>query len=389
MHNSHPVSPGQRLMQQPLLRGGFAIMLGCTIVSAAADAALLGGTRFAFKVKPDAAPAAAKTDINRIDHSMLDSVVEIQGTIKTISPPREGSKQPYKIKVADETGAITVIIWQNIFEVVKSQYNLAPGDAIRVRAPVSEFRNEVQLTLKNASDLGVRPQSGPPGGSATSGGGQAATTPLASINQSLVGQELTIQAAITDVREPSSEKAPFVVTLTQGEARVPMVFWKDLQERIADKIRVGNVVRAKVQVNQHRDTLQVKLLNAGDIEVVGTASEGGAVAATDPQTEASPRTEGSGGTMNIAAITEASADSTVTITGKISTSDNIGKGQQLRVRDDSGEIQVILWDNVLSQVPVDNLQAGRTMTVTGRVKLYRGKLEIVPDSAQGVTVQSN
>ena len=98
-----------------------------------------------------------------------------------------------------------------------------------------------------------------------------------------------------------------------------------------------------------------------------------------------PTNQGSGGTTSIAAITEASADSTVTITGKISTSDNIGKGQRLRVRDDSGEIQVILWDNVLSQVPAADLQAVRTVTVTGRVKSYRGKLEIVPDSAQDVT----
>ena len=61
----------------------------------------------------------------------------------------------------------------------------------------------------------------------------------------------------------------------------------------------------------------------------------------------------------------------------------------MRFHDDTGEIQVVLWDNVLSRIPATEFQSGRSVTVTGRVKVYRGQLEVVPDSADGVKILAN
>ncbi len=396
MHNTQ-IMPGRArrpLSRQP--RTLFAFMLACTIVSAPAFALVpLSGPLFGVKVSAET--GGNRVEIAKVDRSMLDSVIEIQGTVKSITPPREGSRQPYKVTIADDTGSITLIVWQNIFDVVRSQSNLNPGDSVRVRASVSEFRNELQMTLKSASDLSIRPASGPPTGERpgnAAGKPQAAATGVGDINQSMTGQDVTVQATITDVREPRSERAPFTVTLTQGDAHIPLVFWSDTQKTIADKIRVGNVVRVKAQVGEHRGALQIKLRNAGDIEVVGTEksgdSSGGSTSSESaPAAEAPAAAENKGGSATINSITEAAVNNTVTIAGRIASSDSMGKGQRLRVQDDSGEIQVILWDNVLSKVSASDLQAGRNITVTGRVKSYRGKLEVVPDSADGVTVSAN
>lgn len=396
MHNTQ-ITPGRARRSRSSTNALFAFLLVCTIVSAPAFALVpFGGPLFGVKVSGES--EGNRVDIAKVDRSMLDSVIEVQGTIKSITPPREGSRQPYKVTLADDTGSITLIIWQNTYDVVRSQSNLNPGDFVRVRAAVSEFRNEIQMTLKNASDLSIRPGGGAPtGGSPASPAPsrpQAAATGLSDINQSLMGQDVTVQATITDVREPRSERAPFIVTLTQGSTAIPMVFWKDLQAQIADKIRVGNVIRVKAQVSEHRGTLQIKLRNAGDIELVGAGTSGDSSRAAPasepaPVADAAPATETKTGSTTIDSITEAAVNNTVTIAGRIASSDSIGKGQRLRVKDDSGEIQVILWDNVLSRVSATDLQAGREITVTGRVKSYRGKLEIVPDSAAGVTLSAN
>ena len=88
---------------------------------------LLSGYVFAVKTKP----VSQKVDIKAIESLPVDSIVEVQATVKSISRPREGSKAPYKITIADETGSITLIVWQDAFEVLQSQFDLGTGDTIR------------------------------------------------------------------------------------------------------------------------------------------------------------------------------------------------------------------------------------------------------------------
>jgi len=158
-----------------------------------------------------------------------------------------------------------------------------------------------------------------------------------------------------------------------------MVFWTELQEQIKQHIRVGNTIRAKVTVGEHRGTLQVRLRNAQDIESVSTTP-----ATTERKVNDPPD-----GRVDIGRTTEEWSNRSVTIGGAITASDNIGKGQRLRVRDASGEIQVVLRDNVLAKLPAAELVSGRNITVTGQVKLYRGRPEIVPGNSDAVKLTSN
>lgn len=327
-------------------------------------------------------PTESKTDIGSIGSLPIDSTVEVQGTIKSISKPHEGSKAPVKLTIADETGSIALVIWQDSFEAIES-HGVATGDAIHAQARVTEFRNERQLSLRNVADISVEHKSVAPAGPAPTDSTPSATspqktitaTPLAKIDQSMNGQEVHIQATISDVREPRSERAPFIVTLSEGDTKVPMVFWSDLQKQIAQHIRVGNVIRATAVVNDYRGTLQLKLRDAKDIESSGAAP---AKQATAP--------EPADGKTSIGSITEGWVNRTVTVSGSISSSDSIGKGQRLRLHDDTGDIQAVLWDNVLSRIPATEFQSGRSVSITGRVKAYRGQLEVVPDSADGVKI---
>lgn len=372
--------PLTRLESFPL-RTAFFVALVCTNLAISSEAAV--------KSKP----AESKTDIGSIESQPVDSTVEVQATIKSISKPREGKKAPVKLTIADETGSITLVIWQDSFEVIESQYGLATGDSIRARAQVTEFRNEKQLTLQNVADIsmqskGVAPASPAPSTvpstppSAAPAQKTKPTTPLAKINQSMTGQEAYVQAAISDIREPrEGSRAPFIVTLSEGDSKVPMVFWSDLHKQIAQHIRVGNVIRASVAVSEYRGALQLKLRNAKDIESVAGAAPAPAEQAASPEPADSK--------ANIGSITEGWANRTITISGNIASSDSIGKGQRLRLHDDTGEIQVVLWDNVLARIPATEFQSGRSISVTGRVKVYRGQLEVVPDSADGVKILAN
>jgi DNA/RNA endonuclease YhcR with UshA esterase domain len=333
----------------------------------------------------------AKTDLAAINDSLLDSTVEVEATVKTITKPKEGDKSPVRISLVDDTGSITVVAWPDVFEPLATQTSVAPGDLVHANARVSKYRDEIQLTLRTADDLRVLSKAQvtkPADDTSSPSAADKPVTLLANVNDSLKGKEITVQATVSEVQEPRSERAPFVITLTDGNVKIPMVFWNenDLYTKIKNHIRVGNTIRTKVTVGDYRGTLQLRFRNAQDIQSVAVPLPSAERKDNDRPTESavSPASR-----MNIGRITDEWTNRTVTISGTVSTSDSIGKGQRVRVRDASGEIQIILWDNVLAKLPAAELVSGRTITVTGPVKLYRGQLEIVPASPEAVKVASN
>lgn len=232
-----------------------------------------------------------------------------------------------------------------------------------------------------------------PAGTAPEGGGttpQQAVTPLASINKTMTNREVTVRAAIANVRAPRGERAPYIVTLTQDGATIPLVFWSDIAPPLTPKISEGNLIRAKVTVSEYRGHLQLRLRSAANLELVSTAAASSgetAKTAAEPAPVVPAATSAMPAARTKAAIGEIKkdwVDRIVTISGTISASDNIGSGQRLHVQDRTGEIQVVLWENVLGGLAATDLRPGRVITVTGSVKLYRGIAEIVPEAATDV-----
>lgn len=85
------------------------------------------------------------------------------------------------------------------------------------------------------------------------------------------GNQVTVQGMVADVRPPTSEKAPYRVALYDGTAKVTVVYWKDLQAALGEKIRSGNTIRGKFTVSDFRGVLQLRIKNAGDVEAVVTS----------------------------------------------------------------------------------------------------------------------
>jgi DNA/RNA endonuclease YhcR with UshA esterase domain len=234
---------------------------------------------------------SSKTDLASINTDMIDSPVEVEATVKSITPPREGSNAPYRFSLADATGVITLVIWPDLYETVKTQTPLSTGDVIHVSAKVSMYRDSLQLQIHDASDLKIitkapqektsaaetvpspsptapKPESKPNASTPLPQPAAPGTTSLESLTPAMIGQDVTVQAAITEVREPRSEKAPYIVTLTQNNAHIPFVYWSDMQPQLKEKVKVGNQVRLNAQVTEYRGTLQLKIRSASDLTAV-------------------------------------------------------------------------------------------------------------------------
>ena len=206
--------------------------------------------------------------------------------------------------------------------------------------------------------------------------GDAALTPVASITKALTNQQITVQAVISSIRPPTSERAPYVVTLTQGDASTPLVFWSEMQTQLGSKITTGNVIRAKVKVSTYHDQIQLRIASADAIEVVSGVAASAAPTAPAASTPTA---------IVIGRIKVSHVDRLVVISGTISGSDKIDKGLRLRVQDATGEIPVVLGETALTGLVVAELQPGRAITVTGPVKMYEGKPAIIPAAPGAVS----
>jgi exonuclease VII large subunit len=57
------------------------------------------------------------------------------------------------------------------------------------------------------------------------------------------------------------------------------------------------------------------------------------------------------------------------------------------IRDETGELKVVLWDNLVEQlrlggVNVDGIRDGTVLELTGTLEIYKGELELIPLRSQ-------
>src|SRR6266404_3618027 len=89
-----------------------------------------------------------KADLASITPDMVGSNVEVETTIKSISPPREGSRAPVRIELADATGTMTLVVWPDMYETLKAQSPLSTGDVVYINAKVTTYRENLQLQIQ-------------------------------------------------------------------------------------------------------------------------------------------------------------------------------------------------------------------------------------------------
>jgi hypothetical protein len=217
----------------------------------------------------------------------------------------------------------------------------------------------------------------------------ASLTPIPKITKALVKQEITVRAAIANIREPDSERAPYIVTLAEGGASLPMVYWSDIQPGVASKVKIGSVVQAKVTVTIYRDQIELRLRSAGNLELasaIATTTNAAVAMVTSNAAPPAP-VAASPPPATTTVIGKIKADwggRVVIISGTISGSQDTPQGRQFAVDDATGEIPILLGQKVLDGLSASQLQPGQALTVTGAITLSDGKPIIVPDDASAV-----
>jgi DNA/RNA endonuclease YhcR with UshA esterase domain len=158
--------------------------------------------------------------------------------------------------------------------------------------------------------------------------------------------------------------------LEDGSGRITLLLWHNVYDDAWDapRLNLGATVRATGKVGRFEGELQLEPAFGSQVRVTA------APAALPPQQE-------------IGALGEHMGQR-VTIVGHISRVQGGGQGTTLTVADESGDVAVFIWDNILARIAGNHAlgEAGTRVRVTGFVSEFRSNRQIVPTLPYDVEV---
>jgi DNA/RNA endonuclease YhcR with UshA esterase domain len=295
------------------------------------------------KPEPTATPTpeAEKIEIGKISADDIGETFAIEAEITNVEVFSKG----VKLFVSDGTGEIIVLLWQNIYEEVPEKEKLWVGARIKVKGEVAEYKGVLEIIPKDAVDVQVIV------------GALPEVVKIKEVSRDDIGETFAIEAEITNVEVFSKGVKLFV---SDGTGEIIVLLWQNIYEEVPEKEKlwVGARIKVKGEVAEYKGVLEIIPKDAVDVQVIV------------------------GALPEVVKIKEVSRDDigeTFAIEAEITNVEVFSKGVKLFVSDGTGEIIVLLWQNIYEEVPEkEKLIVGTRVRVKGELAEYRGVLEIIP-----------
>jgi len=308
---------------------------------------------------PEPVAVATPVEVGALAEVDVGRMVEVSGTVTGVDPFSAG----FKFMLDDGTGEVTVLLWQDTYDALPDPSAVAPGAQLRVVGEVSLYRGQVEVVPQRPMDVTVvAPGIGAAEESA------APAVPLGDLTPDRVGERVAVRGRVMDV---ASFSEGFKFTLDDGTGQAVLLLWLSVYDGLADpaELNVGALVQATGEVDEYEGQLQVMPISGAEVTVV------------DPGATGVPARE-------IGSLTTSDVGTRVAVEGAVTRTDPFSGGQRVWIDDGTGEVMLLLWDNVHRRIPGrDRLVLGAWVRAVGTVEEYRGTLEIVPALPYDVMVQ--
>lgn len=367
-----PVSAYQAQAQE-LIEKGMVPRAGDRI-SAAGSLSVAADDRIMLRIQvaDQVSLVQAEAKPTSIDALTPESgTVLIEGTISKVMAPQPGKKQPWTIIITDDTGAATLSFWEDMYAELQSKDKLIQGQSVRLRSSVNVYKGKIQLNLARSGDLeftdGISTSPNPVKNHQTD------SMTIEEITAEMKGQTVETEGQVILFQESKTPgKAPSKMILEDGTSTVSVVYWDNVAQQLGDKRpEKGTHVQVRGVVDVYKDTVQLKVNYADQMEFYQIPPE-------KPQSIPA--------ITPIGDITDPGEGAVVTVSGRLGTPKSVKSGVMYPVKDKTGAIQMLLWDRNVPGEYRNNLVTGKTVTVTGIIKLYKGELEIVPESSNAIRI---
>jgi DNA/RNA endonuclease YhcR with UshA esterase domain len=350
-------------------------------------------------------------DIGSLSAADVGRLAAVEGRIADVNPFSAGVKWT----LADDSGAVTLLLWQDFYDSLPDSSLPGPGAAVRAQGLVAEYRGELEIVPELAADIVVLtqadqppvPSAAPQGAiivtpettrassphptSATTSSLSPSPTPpptpqagphpspsppptpgietrsITAITPADVGRTLSIERAGIAGMEYLSKGVK--LTLTDSTGSIALLLWQDVLEETADRhdLLPGSQVKVTGRIDEYE----------GELEIVPHTGDGVTVLSRGERLPVEER--------QLAQIGASDQGRVFTVEGTLTRVE--GRGWlHLWLGDDTGEMLIFAPERVVSYLP-PGLGPGTRLRVTGQVEIYQGTLEIIPLAGADVEVQ--
>lgn len=296
-----------------------------------------------------------RLSIGEISATMNFAYGEIAGRV-TDGPRYNPDSRTLSFTVDDGTGRMRVWAFRDVVEALRESGKVpALGDQVVVAGTVRVQEEDVSLTLNVPRHLQIfRPE--------------AEERTIGSIAPEDALQRVRVQGRVQEVREPYPGLT--LITLQDATGKIDVAVYQDIQWLTGGLVppAPGDSVEVEAAVSLYRGRPQLVPASVQDIR---------------PLEETVPLAE----ERSVDSITPADVGRVVTVRGTITQARPFSAGYRFLLDDGTGEITVILWQDVYGALPSpEALAEGAQVEVTGEVALYKGTLEVIPGGPEDVQV---
>ncbi len=339
---------------------------------------------------------ASSVRLADVNESLIGSSISIAGKVVSVVAPPANTKRPYDIQIADDSGEQTLNCWTTEFDLIKGKDALI-GSYVRVRVTVASYKDKLQLKLASGLDIEILDAPPPAADTPVSPAQKAAATlqreapapkrdfsrgrledavSIASLSAASDGQSVKVRGTVSSLRAPEAgTKQPFSLILKDGDATLRVTYWSSVDEVIAVKPTVGAVFEIEGVVEVYQDKPQLKVESGYKVKAVESAPVAPSMPAATPVPSS-----------GISAITAADKGQVRTVQGTLGTPRALGKGTAYALSDESGSIDLILWDSTVPAEVRDSLKEGANVSATGVVGEYESKLQLKATSGTSIRI---
>ncbi len=331
--------------------------------------------------------------IGSITPDDVKAIVLTQGTIGGSHPFTQGTRYT----LSDASGAIVLLIWNDVVDAGQQQTSLTSGALVSVTGQIDEFNGELEIVPRAREDVIVlaaqvaakptatveptataAPATAEPTAVLTPTTAPQATTtpepteapanavPIGALTTDHVGQTFTVRGKVVDT---SSFSAGFNFVLDDGTGKVTLTIFNSDYKFVPNRagLNLNADVQVTAEVAQFKGALELQPKAGRDVQIL---------------------TPGSSATAPVTPINQLSKPGErVAIEGTITDVKGFSSGTNLFVDDGTGNLRVTLFNNVLAYVPnARQLAPGTKVRVYGKTDFF-GRLQLVPQLGYDVTIK--
>lgn len=199
----------------------------------------------------EGSPIAAEKLIGVLSVEDIGRLVIVQGSVVEVAPFSSG----VKYTLDDGSGAIILLLWQDVHDALPDPAALGVGADLRVQGEVSEYKGELEVIPELAEDVQVLVAAPAPPGMT-----------VGALTTADVGLVVTLRGTLGE-RETFSKGVRF--QLDDGTGAIILLLWQNVYDEVPDAERLVDGVQVEVtgQIEEYQGALEI-VPEAGGVRIV-------------------------------------------------------------------------------------------------------------------------